>query len=78
MNWKAEVDRMNKAAYAWPKGWDTREDIADQLECSIDRVREILGPGIKAGAIEVKDFKIWDDGRFIRKTGYRKVTPKQK
>jgi hypothetical protein len=73
MNWKAEVHRMNAAAYGWPKGWSSREEIAEQLECSPERVREVLNPGIKAGAIEVKDFKIWEDGRFVRRTGYRKV-----
>lgn len=73
MNWKNEVNRINKAAYCWPKGWSTREEIAEQLECSPDRVREVLAPGIKSGDIEVKDFQVWEDGRKIRKTGYRKV-----
>jgi hypothetical protein len=73
MNWKNEVNRINKAAFSWPKGWSTREEIAEQLECSPDRVREVLAPGIKTGDIEVKDFQVWEDGRKIRKTGYRKV-----
>jgi hypothetical protein len=73
MNWKAEVNKMNAAAYGWPKGWTSREDIADQLECSPERVREVLAPGIKAGTVEAKDFKIWEDGRFVRRTGYRKT-----
>ena len=73
MNWKNEVNRINKAAFSWPKGWSTREEIAEQLECSPDRVREVLAPGIKSGDIEVKDFQVWEDGRKIRKTGYRKV-----
>lgn len=64
---------MNAAAYSWPKGWSSREEIAEQLECSPERVREVLNPGIKAGTIESKDFKIWEDGRFVRRTGYRKV-----
>lgn len=74
MNWKSEVNKMNTAAYSWPKGWSSREDIAEQLECSPERVREVLNPGIKAGTIECKDFKIWEDGRFVRRTGYRKVS----
>lgn len=65
---------MNTAAYSWPKGWSSREEIAEQLECSPERVREVLNPGIKAGTIECKDFKIWEDGRFVRRTGYRKMT----
>lgn len=78
MNWKNEVNRINKAAYSWPKGWSTREEIAEQLECSVDRVREILAPGIKSGDIEVKDFHVWEDGRKMRKTGYRKVVVEAK
>lgn len=73
MNWKTEVNRMNAAAYAWPRGWSTREEIAEQVECSPERVREVLNPGIKAGTIECRDFKVWEDGRFVRRTGYRKV-----
>jgi hypothetical protein len=73
MNWKNEVNRINKAAFAWPKGWSTREEVAEQLECSADRVREVLAPGIKCGDIETKDFQVWEDGRKVRKTGYRKT-----
>lgn len=73
MNWKIEVNRMNAAAYRFPKGWSTREEIAEQVECLPERVREVLNPGIKAGTIECRDFKVWEDGRFVRRTGYRKV-----
>ena len=73
MNWKNEVNKMNAAAYGWPKGWSSREEIAEQLECSPERVREVLAPGIKAGTIETKEFKIWDGGRLLRRPGYRKV-----
>jgi len=73
MNWKNEVHKMNAAAYGWPKGWSSREEIAEQLECSPERVREVLAPGIKAGSIETKEFKIWDGGRLVRRPGYRKV-----
>ena len=71
MNWKNLVNKTNATTYKWPEGWDTREEVADQLECSPDRVREVLAPAIRAGAVEVKDFKIWEDGRFVRKTGFR-------
>lgn len=73
MNWKNEVNKMNAAAYGWPKGWASREEIAEQLECSPERVREVLAPGIKAGSIETKEFKVWDGARFLRRPGYRKV-----
>jgi hypothetical protein len=73
MNWKNEVNKMNAAAYSWPKGWSSREEIAEQLECSPERVREVLSPGLKAGTIETKEFKVWDGVRLLRRPGYRKV-----
>jgi hypothetical protein len=71
MNWKHLVNKTNASAFAWPEGWDTREEVAEQLDCSPDRVREVLAPAIRAGAVEIKDFKVWEDGRFVRKTGFR-------
>jgi hypothetical protein len=71
MNWRKLVNNTNASTFKWPAGWDTRETVAEQLECSPDRVREVLAPAIRAGAVEVKDFKIWEDGRFVRKTGFR-------
>jgi hypothetical protein len=81
MNWKSEVDRMNKEKFGWHlyarEGWSTKEEIAKQLECSPDRVREVLAPGLKDGVIEVKDLRVWEAGRMIRKTGYRKAIAKK-
>lgn len=71
MNWKKLVNNTNASTYAWPEGWDTREQVAEQLECSPDRVREVLAPALRAGAVETKDFKVWEDGRFVRKSGFR-------
>jgi hypothetical protein len=71
MNWKNLLNKTNASTFKWPEGWDTREEVAEQLECSPDRVREVLAPAIRAGTVEVKEFKIWEDGRFVRKTGFR-------
>jgi hypothetical protein len=71
MNWKHLLNKTNASTYKWPEGWDTREEVAAQLECSPDRVREVLAPAIRGGSVEAKEFKIWEDGRFVRKTGFR-------
>lgn len=73
MKWKKLVHKQNARHYAWPAGWDTAEQIAEQLECSPERVREHLAPSIRAGEVEVKQFTIWDSEteRKVVKTGYR-------
>ena len=78
-NWKTVVEKQNKKTYQWPEGWDTREEVAEQLECSTDRVGQVLAPGIRAGEIEVQAFPVWDDllKRVVRVTGYRRRAPKE-
>lgn len=73
MNWKNIVEKQNASLYRWPAGWDTREQVAAQLECSPDRVSTILAPGIKDGSIEVKAFPVWDKvmKRTTKVMGYR-------
>jgi hypothetical protein len=73
MKWKKLVHKANARHYAWPSGWDPAEVIAEQLECSAERVREHLAPSIRAGEVEVKQFTIWDSEteRKVVKTGYR-------
>lgn len=73
MKWKKLLHKQNARHFAWPTGWDTAETIAEQLECSPERVREHLAPSIRAGEVEVKQFTIWDGetGRKIAKTGFR-------
>ncbi len=78
MNWKNTVSKLNTKHYSFPAGWDTRETIAEQLECSTDRVDTLLGPGLKSGEIEKQQFPVWD-GRLNRKTlvwGYRVSPPR--
>jgi hypothetical protein len=73
MKWKKLLHKQNARHYAWPPGWDTAEEIAEQLECSPERVREHLAPSIRAGEVECKQFTIWDSesGRKVIKTGFR-------
>jgi hypothetical protein len=74
MNWKNYVATQNAKAFVLPPGWDSRETIAEQLECAPERVREHLQPGIAAREIEVRQFPVWDAelGRKIVVTAYRK------
>jgi hypothetical protein len=74
-NWKSILEKQNAAAYAWPKGWSSRDDVADQLECSPERVASLLAPGIRAGSVERQDFTVWDAKlkRLVRLTGYRET-----
>jgi hypothetical protein len=72
-NWKSTVAKLNRKTYAWPAGWSTREQVAEELECSPERVSEILAPGIRLGDIEKGSFPVWDE-RLQRKVmviGYR-------
>ena len=74
-NWKTVVEKQNAKAYARPKGWDSREDVAEALECSPERVATLLAPGIRSGEVERKEFTVWDNelkrltrGIFFRET----------
>ena len=83
MNWKATVAKLNSKHFAFPAGWDTRDTIAAQLECSPDRVDTLLGPGLKSGEIEKQQFPVWDSrlGRKVLVWGYRQkgaATPQAK
>lgn len=74
MNWKQLVEAQNKKTYVLPAGWDSRDKIAEQLECSVDNVRILLGPAIRNKTVEVQQFPIWDDitKKVIRVTAYRR------
>lgn len=72
-NWKKVIHKRNAADHKWPEGWSTREEVAEEMECSPDRVHTLLLPAIKAGDVEVQDFPVWDDlvKRVVRVRGYR-------
>ena len=77
MNWKTLVDTQNAKSYVLPPGWDSREKVAEQLECSPDRVRILLAPALRSGAIETDVFPVWCQitKRIIRTTAFRKKPP---
>lgn len=77
-NWKAIVEKKNAEVYKLPAGWDSKETVAKALECSPERVREVLRPAINARDIEVKDFPVWDriNKRVVRVTAFREVEKK--
>lgn len=74
-NWKSFVETSHAKTYVLPTGWDSRDDIAEQLECSADRVRCLLAPALKAGTVETNVFPVWDEvtKKVVRVTAYRKV-----
>jgi hypothetical protein len=76
-NWKAIIEKQNAETYRLPDGWDSRETIAELLDCSPERVAEHLRPGMKAGTVERKIFPVWDshNKRVMQVTAYRQSTP---
>jgi hypothetical protein len=74
VNWNALVEAQNRKTYVLPLGWDSRDAIAEQLECSPDRVRVLLGPALRAKTVETSVFPVWDEvtKKVIRITAYRK------
>ena len=77
-NWKSIVSKNNAKTYVLPEGWDSREAVATQLECSTDRVRVLMVPAIKGGAVETKVFPVWDavTERVVRVIAYRRIPDK--
>lgn len=75
-NWKSILEKQNATAYSWPRGWTSRDDVAEQLECSPERVASLLAPGVRAGTVERQDFTVWDNKlkRLVRVTGYREIS----
>jgi len=74
VNWKQLVEAQNRRTYVLPPGWDSRDKIAEQLECSVDNVRVLLGPAIRAKSVEVSVFPVWDEvtKKVVRVTAYRR------
>ncbi len=76
-NWKKVQSKILCKSHQPPEGWDSRDYVASQLQCSPDRVSQILSPGIKSGDVEVKMFAVWDKNlkRVVQKTFYRETAP---
>jgi hypothetical protein len=73
MNLKRIVEKRNASTFQFPKGWLTKAEAAEQLDCSEERVNDILRHAIRAGDVERQEFPVWDAtlGRVVRVTGYR-------
>lgn len=74
-NWKNIVSSSNAKQYKWPAGWQNRDQVAEELECSRDRVAEVLAPAIEQGLIERRPFSVWDSvtRRKVTVFGYREI-----
>lgn len=74
MNWKAYADKKNAETYVLPQGWDSRETVAAQLDCSPEKVDDHLRPGLKSGEIQKQQFRVWDANlkRLIMVVAYAK------
>src|SRR6478609_2065580 len=78
-NWAKTVNEINRERYSIPEGWDTREQVAEALQCAPDKVADILKPGIQSGDIERAEFPVWDENRrmTVRVTCFRKTETKE-
>jgi DNA-binding CsgD family transcriptional regulator len=79
MNWKTLVEKKNAKTFVLPSGWDSREEVARQLECSPDRVDDHLRPALTAGDVVKKQFKVWhvEQKRLVFVQAYQE-TPRDK
>lgn len=62
-NWQKAINKINTERYCIPAGWDTKEQVAKNLECDPSRVNDLLKPGLDSGDIERKEFPVWDEKR---------------
>lgn len=72
MNWKNAVDKLNAETFVLPDGWYARETVAEQLECSPDKVDDNLRPGLKSGRFIKQPYKVWSTqlGRNVMVIAY--------
>ena len=61
--WLKTINRINTSRFQIPAGWQTREQVAVELQCDPDRVADLLKPGLQSGDFERKDFPVWDSAR---------------
>lgn len=85
MNWQKAVDKINVQKFSIPAGWDTKDKIAAELQCSPERVHDLLKGGLASGAFETQEFPVWDMKRrmtvrvrcYRQKSDESKEAPKQ-
>jgi hypothetical protein len=75
-NWLKLTNEINRKRYTIPDGWETRDQVAESLQCAPDKVADLLKPGVQSGDIERREFPVWDDTRrlAVRITCYRIAT----
>ena len=75
MNWKSYVEKKNAKTYVLPPGWDSRDTIAEQLECSPEKVDDHLRPSLRSGEVVKEIFSVWDPAlkRLARVIAYRET-----
>lgn len=75
MNWKNYVEKKNAKTYVIPAGWDSRDTIAEQLECSPEKVDDHLRPSLRGGEVVKDTFRVWDDQlkRVVAVVAYREA-----
>lgn len=62
-NWLKKVNDINSKRFVIPDGWETREQVAESLQCDPLKVADILKPGVTSGDIERQSFPVWDTAR---------------
>lgn len=62
-NWLSTISQINAKRYVVPHGWDTKEAVAESLQCDPSRVADLMKPGIDSGEIERQVFPVWDASR---------------
>jgi hypothetical protein len=74
-NWKTLVEKKNAKTFVLPPGWDSRAVVAEQLDCSEDKVDDHLRPALKAGEVEKRQFPVWDAdlGRKVLVVAYHVI-----
>ncbi len=64
-NWLNVTNRINSDRFQIPAGWETKEQVAESLQCDPKRVADLLKPGIETGHIERKQFPMWIEARRL-------------
>lgn len=60
-NWKSLAEKENAKTYVLPSGWDSRDTVAAQLDCSPEKVDDYLRPALKSGKVIKQQHRVWDN-----------------
>lgn len=69
------MEKSQASTFKLPRGWDSRETIAEQLDCSPESVRRLMSAAVKSGTVECQQFPVYDmiTKKIVRVTAYRQV-----